>query len=415
MKHFLIFIGVALCLLSCKKSDDSAPESPKTPETAKRTVIVYMAGETNLSTYVQADINEMITGAQTLSDDYRLLVYVDRSSSTEKPFLARIKKDAQQPVDTLYKYAEDSYTSDPEAMREVLQRAQTLCPAESYGLVLWGHANGWAIETDSVAKSPRRAYGVDNGRNTTEFQGANGKWMNIPSMRSALESLGTKWKFVFADCCNMMGVEVAYELRNVTEYLIASPAEITGVGAPYDTIVKDLFISDDATMYHAICDDYHAQTDPTGGHLPISVVKTENLPALALATRSVLPQVNDYLKAHPDMTDVIYYYAYNYMRNDEKVMYDMNDVVSRALEYDNEAGYKDWRNVFDQTIVYSKMSTAWHANCVDFQDFDVTSERFGGISMFFPLEKYNEVSHLYNQAIKQMAWYQAVGWSSLGW
>ena len=39
----------------------------------------------------------------------------------------------------------------------------------------------------------------------------------------------------------MMTAEVGYELRDVTSYLIGSPSEIPGYGAPYDVIIPQLF------------------------------------------------------------------------------------------------------------------------------------------------------------------------------
>ena len=40
-------------------------------------------------------------------------------------------------------------------------------------------------------------------------------------------------KFIFADCCNFMCLESIYELRQVADYIIGSPAEIPEIGAPY--------------------------------------------------------------------------------------------------------------------------------------------------------------------------------------
>ena len=54
---------------------------------------------------------------------------------------------------------------------------------------------------------------------------------------------------------------------------------------------------------------------------------------------------------------------------------------------------------------------------VNFSDFTVTDEKMGCVNMFFPLNKYNDTSclHSYNTDIKQMQWYQAVGWSAVGY
>ena len=415
MKHFLTLLGLLIMVCSCSK--DEAEQEPVVP--ARRTVIVYMAGDNNLSSYMYTDLSEMAIGRQLVGKGEDLVVFVDRAATNEKPFIARITASGEQ--EKLYEYPIDFYSSDADHFAEVLSRCIQLCPAtEDYGLVLWGHASGWLIESDSISNSvygSRRAYGVDNNM-----------WMNIPSMRQALQSLNIKWKFIFSDCCNMQNIETAYELKDVAEYLIASPAEIPGKGAPYNTVVPTLFIHNDKEMYEAICDKYYEQTDTKGGHLPISVIRTDKLNALAVATKAVLPEVvnnlphNDYGMGH------IYYFCLvggnswgsNY-DNRYKALYDMNDIIRWATANDQTA-YNTWKAALDQAVIYKKMSTFWHANYLEsdyteksFYDFTVTEEAYGGVSMFFPLEKYNNGITNFNKDIKKMGWYYAVGWSELGW
>ena len=422
----LACITIGVSILTACQSDDA--ESP-TPQ-ARRTVVVYMSAENNLSGYLQSDINEIIRGRQQAPANDNLVLFVDRASSTEKPYIAKVTADGKQ--EKLYEYSEDFLASDPERMAEVLKRCINLCPAtEDYGLVLWGHASGWIIEKDSVAHNnfqvsslsnahtPRRAYGVDSGNNTATLKGT---WLNIPSLRQALKQVGMTWKFIFCDCCNMVNVETAYELRDATPYLIGSPAEIPGDGAPYTTLVKDFFKYDDKEMYTSICDDYYAQIDDIGGRTPMAVVKTNQLKALAQATRPLMAQVNDFLKTSNSTQGMIYYYAYDRSKEMEKTLYDMNDVIRTAIGADAPE-YKQWKEVFDQTVIYSKLSPKWYNKCIvlsDFSDgttFKHGNESFGGMSMFFPLEKYNNsgMSHAYNETIKKLAWNYAVGWSELGW
>ena len=424
----LACITIGVSILTACQSDDA--ESP-TPQ-ARRTVVVYMSGENNLSGYLQDDINEIIYGRQQAPANDNLVLFVDRASSTEKPYIVKVTADGKQ--EKLYEYSEDFLASDPERMAEVLKRAINLCPAtEDYGLVLWGHASGWIIEKDSVAHNnalapslsngnahaPRRAYGIDSGNNTATLKGT---WLNIPSLRQALKQVGITWKFIFFDCCNMVNVETAYELRDATPYFIGSPAEIPGQGAPYRTLVKDFFKYNDKEMYTSICDDYYAQIDDIGGHTPMAVVKTNQLQALVQATRPLMTQVNKYLKASDSTQGMIYYYAYDRSKEMEKTLYDMNDVIRTAIGADAPE-YKHWKEVFDQTVIYSKLSAKWYNKCIvlsDFSDgttFKHGNESFGGMSMFFPLEKYNNsgMSHDYNESIKKLAWYYAVGWSELGW
>ena len=63
MKHLLTIIIAILLLTACSKDDEK--ETPAVP--ADRTVIVYIAGENNLSSFIQGDLNEMKAGQQQLT------------------------------------------------------------------------------------------------------------------------------------------------------------------------------------------------------------------------------------------------------------------------------------------------------------------------------------------------------------
>lgn len=398
MKHLFPVICL-LVLASCSKDDDS--DTYQAP--AERTVVVYMAGENNLTSYIQGDLDEMITGFRQVTNNENLVVFVDKASTTVKPFIAKVTKDPDHPLDTLHRYEQDFYSSAPAAMADVLNLAVTLCPAtRDYGLVLWGHACGWVF-ADSVPNS-RRAFGFDSGNNTAigaDYE--NGKWLNIPSMREALDWTGIKWKYIFADCCNMSSIEVAYELRNNTDYLISSPAEIPGNGAPYITVVPDLFLNTE-TFYQNIIDDYAAAYP---NKIPLAAIKTEKVSDLAGATARILPTVSTFLES-VDLSKTIYYYDYKSLK-----MLDMNEIIHMALAGD-DANYQAWRNVFDQVVVAQKSGYKWSTvHSINFSSF--TMDNYGGVNMYFPLKKYNTTNYKYNELIKKLSWYYAVGWPSVGW
>jgi hypothetical protein len=228
-------------------------------------------------------------------------------------------------------------------------------------------------------------------------------------MAKSFKKVGKHWRFLLFDCCNMQNAEVAYELRDAADYIIASPAEITGEGAPYKELVPDFFIEDTEQMAIKMCADYYAQVDYVGGHLPISVVKTSQMQALADATREVIAEIAAWLQTSNPTQGIIYYYNYDsaYKPEREKMMYDMNDMIRAALAAAPEK-FDAWKKAFTNAVIYAEMSKKWHANSVNFSDFTVTAEKYGGISMFFPLAKYANASHDYNNDIKKLAWYQVV-------
>ena len=414
MRHLLTIISAILLFTACSKDDDNGPD-PVSP--AQRTVIVYMVGENSLNPYMQSDINEMLQGRKKVAASENLVIYVDKLSKTEMPFIAKVTNEGK--LDTLYRYEQDFYSSDPDYMLDVIDRIYQMCPAtEDYGLVLWSHSSGWLIESDSVVT--HRAYGIDSGNNelTTYYDERSkdyvykGKWLNIPSMRETFKILPFKWKFIMCDCCNMMNVEDGYELRDVTDYLIGSPAEIPGNGAPYNTVVPALFLRTE-NFYQTVIDAY---ADAYPNRVPLSVIKTSEMGALAAATRPLLPRINEYVNNESNLMAHHIYYNATYVNGNRKhIMFDVREVVRKAFA-NEPSTYENWYQVFQRAVPYNRMAEMWQTSSainINFRDFTVTEDYFSGVSMFFPMDQYGTEEWSCNKTIKQMGWYYAAGWPSL--
>lgn len=381
-KLLLLLLPALLALAGC--SDDDLIPVPQ--QVARRAVLVYMAADNSLNGYASQDLQEMVKGSKELAQDEKLLVFVDQKG--ELPYIAWI---ADGKMTNLAGYAPtaDYCSADPVRMKEALELMMRQCPAESYGLVLWGHAGGWAIEDDSIAASgPKRAYGQDTGNG----QQGDTKWINIPTLARTLEQLPVRLDFIMADCCCMMTAEVAYELRHAAKWLIGSPAEIPGVGAPYDKVAK-LFFGKDDTYPNDIINAYadsHA--------VPLSAIRLGEMDAFADATRQAL--------AGHDMsglsTDGAIYY---YKRSGMPLYYDMRDVLGR-----NDmatAAYAAWEEQWAKTVPYRRLSTTWDTvQGINFASFKPTAANYGGISMHFPLPRYQSIG--YNENVKKMSWWWRV-------
>ena len=92
IRQIIIVLAGAVLTTACSSSDKEEVTPP-----AKRTVLVYMAAENSLSSYAQQDINEMIKGVKKISKWDHLIVFVDRASKTEKPFLIRLRTSRHHP------------------------------------------------------------------------------------------------------------------------------------------------------------------------------------------------------------------------------------------------------------------------------------------------------------------------------
>ena len=408
MKNILTRICLTAAVLtaltlptSCDKDDNE--EQPHT-----RTVLIYMSAENSLSPDSENDLMEIKEGSKALTDDDQLLVWYDRGRKDELPWLARIVngelRDSMSIADMLIS-DKDDYSSNPNVFEKVLSYAFGQYPAtEGYGLTLWGHANGW-VKMDSLAyKADRsRGYGIDNGKNSSDYD--SGPWLNIPTIRRILEKQ-PHLEFILSDCCNFMCLESIYELRKVTDYVVGSPAEIPDIGAPYDKVVPEMFKRQNAAQ--GIMKKY---AESLQNYLPLSVAKTEGMLALAEATRTVLAAIYSRLDSeYPDMTGLIHYYNDNRSRflPYYNFLYDAGDFVKK---YATEAEYKTWKTVLDRVVVDKAFAKSWTVNKPwhsHYSDFEMTEERYHGVSMFVPQDPKLGYYYEYNEDIKIFGWYWVV-------
>ena len=425
MNRIIIFFISLLLFTACDKNEDPSP-APE-PTQAERTVLIYMSGENNLTqdyqypgeSFLADDLEEVIEGSYKVNSKQHLICFVDSVGTNNKPYIIEVSNGKTKEV---YRYESDFYASDPAKFREVLQYTIDNYPAKEYGLVLWGHASGWIVHNDTVpsvlkTREATRGYGKDEGWDTN----GSSKWMNITQMAQALETI-PKLKFILADCCNFMCVEVGYELRNCAEYLIGSPAEIPGEGAPYHLMIEKLF-STSPTFYKEICNCYYdyfldAYTQPDysdwnleGYSVPLSVFRLDQMENLADATKQLMQKFMPKYPEQLDLTNLPYY-----LYNDRRVIYDVKTVFKK---YAPESDYNKWLDVFNTAVPYQAVSQRWMSifDTIrnDFYTFPQDTESWGTVSMFFPQTYYNSCYFDYNKRIRKLQWYNAVDWASYGW
>ena len=427
----VVLLTLTLLTASCRKDNDIEKDlTPWTKGQAERTVMIYMAGENNLTNaqgyrFLQSDFKELIEGSRQLTDKQRLLVFVDslnNVSSTGTPFIVELHGGEVYP---LKQYPEEFYSCDPARFHEVLKTMTDTAPADSYGLVLWGHASGWTVSNDTIAETTaaargqRRVYGQDDGKDGS--LGA-ARFMNITQMGRALQGL-PPLEFIFCDCCNMMCVEVGYELRHATKYLLGSPAEIPGNGAPYNEVLPFFYKNTGSEMYKGIIDtyfehyktEYTAYSDLKGYSVPLSVIETQYMDSLAKATYKALPT---FVPQHPDNAEVtdkgnVFYWYY-----DVPMMYDMRGMM-RMMLTDEE--FRNWDKVYSLAVPYYRTSLRWETIYgMLYRSFDTflqDESPLGCVSMFVPINSYyyNRSAYRYNETFMNYEWHRQMEWARFGW
>ena len=412
----ILTAGTMMSFTACSSEDDVLMETKGNVSldinqyaTAERTVLVYLAGKNNLSKSLQTNLEQMKAGSKRIGNN-TLLAFVRRDIQGEQPWLARISngelKDSLS-LDDMGISTNNMQACNPELMEQVLKYAYSHYPANEYGLVLGGHSTGWLIEQEP---GDTRAFGVDNGDGYA-YSSKNKRWINVPTMASVLERL-PHLKFIFADCCNFMCLETMYELRNVTDYIIGSPAEIPAEGAPYEQIIPALYEKD--TFCTSIIDIYHRSQN---GALPLSVVKTSAIGQLASATRNALDIVQAKTGDGYADTQGLIHYGYSgssiQFHQEYNLFYDAGDFFRSQLP---ESDYQQWKQALDEAVVEKRFAKEWRT-CMTwryiYSDFEMTEEKYHGVSMYVPQDPGTEYGTYYarnNEDIKQLKWYQSVGW-----
>lgn len=382
--HALTLLCLA-ALSACHHSDTPSPDAPI--GSFRSVAIVYVMAENSLSSYAPRDLDEMRRGAKSIPDSCLLAVYYD-SSDGEKPQILLLDNQGEERI--LHTLQTDPVSTDSTTMQEVLNLIIQRCPARHYGLTLWSHGSGWVPQEPRQAM--RKTIGIDNGNENTSDTGQE---MEIETLANILENTGRRWEYVFFDACYMQGVEVAYELRHVTDWCIGSPAEIPADGAPYHVIMPHLFA--DSAQVWRIAEAYYDFYRYNDG-LVISAVKTSELEALAAATAPLIARLNEY----PTM-GLQQYWLVSYLNQWRPEFFDMGSAMGCWL---TDEEYQKWRAVAEKAVPYHYASGSWITSNRFFHAVITDAEHIICMSMYIPVS-----GRRTNEAFTQCSWYEVSGWS----
>ncbi|RHJ90782.1 clostripain-related cysteine peptidase [Parabacteroides bouchesdurhonensis] len=389
MKYRIISVFLCLIVLLCACADNEDEISVK-----KRTVLVYVAAENTLRSLALNDFVEMKEGTEYINAaENNMLVYIDTGS---EPRLVRLTKDKSgEVVEELISEYESQNSLDVSVMKDIMSTAFQKYPADSYGLVLWSHGEGWLPNETNL-----RWWGQD-GNN----------FMEIAQLHEALQA-APHFDFIYFDACFMNSVEVVYELRDCADYFIGCPTETPGPGAPYQRTVPLLFSKEDAPVKVAqdyflyYKDLYDENVRPSNinwtGGVSIGVIKSDELDNLAMATAKLLPKYIQN-KQSIDVTDVMCYDKRSYY----KYYYDLDRFIYKLTAGNSD--YAEWKSVFDKAAVLWLSTPKNFSGLI--KGLFTMDENAGGLSTYIP----RSYSSSLNEAYRANAWYQAAGWPQTGW
>ena len=312
---------------------------------APQTVIMYLPWSGNLYSYFLKNIEDAKTAvARDILHEGRLLVFLQ--TSTTDGSLRELYYENGKCREVTLKVYEGLDVTQKEVITKLFTDFAAEAPAERYGLTIGSHGMAWipAPGTSSVARlrsgalqpAPEKnhwEYVSPDGQFTRWFGDGSSRCTNTTTFAQAIAETGLHFEYILFDDCFMSSVEAVYDLRDITDRLIASPCEVMAYGYPYDQILPYLF-TDDGTGYdiegacrcfYEFYENYEAPNYNCGA---IAVTICDQLEALA----EVMKRINEVSEAYvPDPEQPLqqYEYLYNPTR-----FYDLGDYVHQLCDDD---------------------------------------------------------------------------------
>ena len=357
----MFLFGVASC-----SSDDE-----KIDEINKQTILVFMpwsgsSSSSGLLPYMKANLDSIYAAIVTKDGmkESRMMLFLSESAS--KSTLSEVVYNSSQKsceTKIIKEYSGRVYQTQ-EGMTEILNEVKNHAYALNYALIVGCHGTGWTFKEswkDYPYKAKQTGWpGVKT--NTTEeripYENYHGELtdmhtrffgsvsdistysMNVETLAQAITAAGMKMQYIMFDDCYMANVEVAYELRNVTNFLLASTSEVMAVGAPYRTMWPQLASGTPqyAKAISAFYTFYKNYPMPYGTYSAIDCRKMEEL---AVAMRDI----NDHYKLEEsalseiqvlDGFDVpVFYDMDNYLKKlctDERAYQHVSTILTSAIK-----------------------------------------------------------------------------------
>lgn len=339
--------------------DDEQPQ----PLTENHTLMIIMQGNNGLAEFMDSNLQRIVTAYYDVPTDIgRILIFYDRGNYTRLTELYMDDGMAKQRL--IEEYPTSTSTVDKAFLEGVINRMKEEAPADSYGLIMSSHGGGWVpadlydvylLGEDSRANEPAARplfYGQDDR-----------DCMEIPDLVDAISD--THFKYIIFDACMMANVESLYDMRNMADYIIASPTEILGAGFPYEDFLPMLFERTDHKLKE-VCEAYMEYYRDTAG--TIALIDCRKIEALAQVMKSVYEEAKS---ATINVSEVQAYDNFPY-----HLYFDLGDYVKQVATDDT---LERFNAALKDVVVYSGHTDTF---------FTVTGED----DAYIPIEEYSGLS-----------------------
>ncbi len=378
----LILAVLLVALPACDKKHDE-PE----PTRASRTVLIYAVASNNLSSDLVADKDEMIQAAPNvkgLGKDVRVLLYSVASQTASEATLMELTKSpaGQWNFEPIKSYDRNTFSTDPKRMSEVFADLREEAPADRYGLILWSHGTGWIpnFSDHLLPQGMAKSYGMDKYQGVTDY-------CDVQELSSAIPD--RMFDYIWFDLCYMMGVEVAYQLRDKCDYIAGYPTEDWSMGMNYDTTLPMLVAPnpDLAGAGKAFFDYYNSlpsKNGKIGWPVTVTVLKTDGFDRVAQAAAKIYSS-----GIAPDSSKGLM----NYSRL-KTPLYDFGQFTKKYIDAEDSES-KSLVAEFNQALADITLYAACSTSDFNYLEGAFDPTQYSGLSCYFPGSASDEIDSYY--------------------
>ena len=284
MKKILMTLAAVLCctmtmtvFTACSVEDNSI--TAPAYEQQDVTILFYGHGGGTLDAFLINNIRQLYKARRSCYDNVKVVVEYKFSSKdnlphfdsdeAEKEFLSNVELMGEDtindsinsedyvrwmnpegystfrfildPDQNLHQQAAASYLPDPncditcpDSLTNFISWAVKACPAKHYVLILSDHGSGYTpddeIFDEDSQKGMTRGVIYDFGNNLHHF--------TAKSLANAIKASGIRPGAIYFDACLMNTLEYQFELKDVTDYIVASTYVVPGAGGLYDALLE---------------------------------------------------------------------------------------------------------------------------------------------------------------------------------
>lgn len=365
--RLILILCPVILLLSCDKEDDKHTM----PTTVKHVILAYLGGDNNLSSETYQKIEAMRQGWKGGADK-KLLIYTDPADAT--PSLIEIVSENGQNIKRTISNYEEQNSASKETLSRIIGEAISLYPSPSYGLIVFSHASGWLPQ--GTLTNPRSII-MDKKQE-----------MELVDFAQAIPD--RMFDYIIFEACFMSGIEVAFELKDKAEYILASSAEILSPGFTYIYPNSINSLSGSLEGLKSFGNDAFAWFDNKTGYMKsatFSIIKTSELDTLA-------NWIADNCEPNKpvDIRSIQYFDRYSY-----HLFFDFEDYYSSLL--DTGVQKKQLSGLLSNSVVWK---TATSAFMYDYNGFNL--KKHSGLTTYIPQTQYSYL----NTEYKKLKWYSAL-------